>query len=259
MFLWARLHSLLGHFTKCCNRFCSTAHRFTLFFVTVFFVDCLCLSFAKLICFWETNQNFYCSSSASFCIRLVGKALWLVFCCVPAQDRALAKCTIFFRHARACRCKPQRGNKPLLSMSLSVASSLTFWEQCIPAGIFPRGEPTELARLVMLDLPSFSVAGNCHLSFYPTFWLVLPFHSFPSLLPHHSSYFLPSTLCYFFSPCFLASKSNFSKSIVILSLFTVSVCSALPPTCTIFHTFCLHLSLCMHSLFKLITNSSLNL
>jgi hypothetical protein len=61
---------------------------------------------------------------------------------------------------------------------VSVASSLTFWGKYIAAGSFPRGEPTESARLVLLGLPSFSVAD--HFSFYPTSYLVLAFLSFSS-------------------------------------------------------------------------------
>jgi hypothetical protein len=113
----------IGVFTKWHNTFCSTqyTHRPADVFASVYPLRTVAVShFAQLICFRERNQNLYRSSSLSFCIRLVGNSVWLVFCCRPAQHKTLAECTIFLRHARACRCKPQRGNKPALSMSLCL-------------------------------------------------------------------------------------------------------------------------------------------
>jgi len=113
----------IGGFTKWHNMFCSTqyTHRPANVFASVNSLWTVAVShFTQLISFWERNQNLYRSSSPSFCMRLVGNAVWLVFCCRPAQDKTLAECTIFLRHARACRCEPQRGNRPILSMSLCL-------------------------------------------------------------------------------------------------------------------------------------------
>jgi hypothetical protein len=209
----------IGVFTKWHNMFCSTQYTYrpANVFASVHSLWTVAVShFTQLICCWERNQNLYRSSSPSFCIRLVGNAVWLVFCCRPAQDKTLAECTIFLRHARACRCKPQRGNKPRIKHVLvSVASSLTFWKQYTAAGIFPRSEPTESARLALLGLPSFSVAYNFSLLFMSC--PILSSLYFPSLLPRHSSYILPSPInfsCFCFlvqvTKCLYRPQNQFS-------------------------------------------------